>query len=287
MTPLNGDLQPKIEDYLLGRLARAEQSRIESLLFEDDEVFEAIRAAEDDLIDRYLAGELSPADKEAFERKFAASPLRQERIAMARTVSRALAPGAPTRGIEPPTTARGTAPAPRARLAPAKWFSLPAGATLAAALIIGVVWLARLTTRVDQVGPQQPAVQPTSPASTAPTAATETLPAPALFLLRRVELRRGAGSLPALRIPEGAAAIRLRAELEALMTSSRNAVALRRVEGSTVWRGWAQQDADRRTVTVTVPAQVLQPGDYVLSLAAPQSPPEDAAEYPFRVYRPD
>jgi hypothetical protein len=70
------------------------------------------------------------------------------------------------------------------------------------------------------------------------------------------------------------------------MTSSRYAVALRRVEGSTVWQGWARPDAEARTVTVTVPARALQPGDYVLSLAAPEAPPEDAAEYPFRVYRP-
>jgi pyruvate/2-oxoglutarate dehydrogenase complex dihydrolipoamide acyltransferase (E2) component len=278
MTPLNGDLQPKIEDYLLGRLARAEQSRIESLLFEDDEVFEAIRAAEDDLIDRYLAGELSSADKEAFERKFAASPSRQERIAIARTVSRALTPEA-ARAAEV-----ATAPARRAWLPSAKRLSLPAGAGLAAALIVAIVWLGRLTTRVDQVGPQQPAVQPMSSAS---TVTTEAPPAPALFLLRRVELRRGEGRLPVLRIAEGTAAIRLRAELEAPMTTSRHAVALRRVEGSIVWRGWAQQDADRRTVTVTVPARVLEAGDYVLSLTAPESPPEDAAEYLFRVSRPD
>jgi anti-sigma factor RsiW len=73
MAALTAELQAKIEAYLLGRLPDEEQPQIEALLFEDDDMFEAIRDAEDDLIDRYLAAELPPADREAFEHAFATS----------------------------------------------------------------------------------------------------------------------------------------------------------------------------------------------------------------------
>jgi hypothetical protein len=102
MAALSADLQAKLDAYLLGRLSHGEQTQIETLLFEDDDVFEAVRDAEDGLIDRYLAGELTAADRAAFEHTFASSRSRQERIAFARALAHDLASRAPAQDTTPP-----------------------------------------------------------------------------------------------------------------------------------------------------------------------------------------
>jgi hypothetical protein len=290
MAALSDDLQGKIEAYLLGRLPRSEQTRIEALLFEDEEVFEAVRDAEDGLIDRYLAGELGPADREAFELEFATSNSRQERIAFARALSQGVASGAAVRNPAAPAVvefARGR----HAGRPAARWLALPAAATVAAALVLGIAWRARLTTREDRVVSPSPfAMSPSSPPRGLPSPAQgETVQTPsevttvATLVLRRVEMQRGAGSLPRLRVPEGTAAIRLQPEVEAPIAGARYAVTLRRVEGPIVWQGSARADAGQGRLSVTVPARLVGPGDYVLSLALPGTTPDDNAEYPFRV----
>jgi hypothetical protein len=251
MTALTADLQARIEAYLLGRLSDDEQARIEALMFEHEDVFEAIRDAEDDLIDRYLAGELAQPDCDAFEQVFAISATRKERIAFARMLSQGLT-GTPADRAAPP------AAAPRhARPSIARRFGIPASAALAAA--IAIAWLA---TRRD------PAVAPSETVAT--------------FALDRTELRRGAGSLPRLPLPRGTTAIRLQPELEAPPLAADYAVTLRRVEGPVVWQGTVRADEGGR-FSVLVPAQLVGSGDYVLSLATPGTAPEDRVEYPFRV----
>jgi hypothetical protein len=109
----------------------------------------------------------------------------------------------------------------------------------------------------------------------------------ATFSLERIDSLRGAGSLPRLRLPEGTTTLRLQPALEAPSPGAGYAVALRRVEGQVVWQGTARAEDGRDRVTVTVPAQLVGPGDYVLSLAAPGTPPDDRAEYAFRIVAPD
>jgi hypothetical protein len=108
----------------------------------------------------------------------------------------------------------------------------------------------------------------------------------ATFSLSRNELRRGSGSLPRLALPRGTTAIRLQPELEAPVPAG-YAVTLRRIEGPVVWQETARADLGSDRFTATVPTRLLGAGDYVLSLAAPGAPPEDRAEYPFRIVVPD
>jgi hypothetical protein len=89
------------------------------------------------------------------------------------------------------------------------------------------------------------------------------------------------------RAPEGTTTLRLLPALESPRPGAGYAVALRRVEGQIVWQGTARAEDGRDRVTVTVPAQLVGPGDYVLSLAAPGTPPDDRAEYTFRIVAPD
>ena len=80
-----GDL---ITQYLLGSLSEPQRVALESECFSDKEKFEEVAAAENDLIDDYLRGKLSPGEHEQFVRHFLASPRRRERVQAARILLR-------------------------------------------------------------------------------------------------------------------------------------------------------------------------------------------------------
>lgn len=78
--------------YLLGGLRGKEIASLEQQYFLDDDQFEYLHAIEDELIDRYLRGDLSARDNRRFESHFLASPLRRERVQSAKALMQAVAP---------------------------------------------------------------------------------------------------------------------------------------------------------------------------------------------------
>jgi CHAT domain-containing protein/tetratricopeptide (TPR) repeat protein len=70
--------------FLLGDLPPDEQERIEIRLLEDGDFQEVIQAAEFDLIDDYIRGDLTAEDVRRFERVFLNSPARRRKLATAR-----------------------------------------------------------------------------------------------------------------------------------------------------------------------------------------------------------
>jgi hypothetical protein len=77
--------------YLLGNLSEPEQVRVEDRAFADPDYLSALETAEADLIDGYVRGGLSPAERRDFERRFLTSPQRLNKVEFARTLAR-LAP---------------------------------------------------------------------------------------------------------------------------------------------------------------------------------------------------
>ncbi len=80
------DKQPDnlaITEYLLGSLPEAKAERFDELSLSDDEFSEALRAAEKDLVDAYVQGELSGSNLERFESFYLASPLRRKKVQIA------------------------------------------------------------------------------------------------------------------------------------------------------------------------------------------------------------
>jgi hypothetical protein len=73
-----------IQRYLLGELTEADQTAIERELLADREQFDLVCAVEDDLIDGYLRGKISRADRERFESHYLASAYNRERMATAK-----------------------------------------------------------------------------------------------------------------------------------------------------------------------------------------------------------
>jgi hypothetical protein len=76
--------------YLLGELPDEERSWIEEKFFIDNEFFEQLLSVEGALVDEYVRGELSPHEHERFEKAFLSSPQQQSEIEIAREVINSL-----------------------------------------------------------------------------------------------------------------------------------------------------------------------------------------------------
>jgi hypothetical protein len=72
-----------IRRYLVGELAEGDQAALEQELLIDRGKFDQVCAVENELVDSYVRGEMSPADRERFEGHYLASPLHRERVAIA------------------------------------------------------------------------------------------------------------------------------------------------------------------------------------------------------------
>lgn len=72
--------------YLLGLLPDAEAEQFDELSFTDTQFADALSAAEKDLADGFVRGELSGATLKRFETYYLASPLRREKVEFARTL---------------------------------------------------------------------------------------------------------------------------------------------------------------------------------------------------------
>ena len=70
--------------YLLGTLSKEERERFEERYFSDDAEFEEIEIAEEELIDRYVRGELPAGDAAKFEQTLARSARLRERVEFAK-----------------------------------------------------------------------------------------------------------------------------------------------------------------------------------------------------------
>jgi hypothetical protein len=72
-----------VTQYLLGALPEEEAERLDELCFTDDRFAEALSAAENELVDAYVRGELAGADLARFKSYYLASSLRREKVEFA------------------------------------------------------------------------------------------------------------------------------------------------------------------------------------------------------------
>jgi len=76
-----------IQRYLLGELPEAEQAALEEEYFNDVRLFDQMVQAENELVDKYARGSLSPSMRERFETYYLAHPKRRERANFARALA--------------------------------------------------------------------------------------------------------------------------------------------------------------------------------------------------------
>ncbi|HEX7152973.1 MAG TPA: zf-HC2 domain-containing protein [Thermoanaerobaculia bacterium] len=75
--------------FLLGQLTDGEHARILEACFLDDNLHARVLAAEDDLIDAYVRGELSAEECARFEERCADTPEKKQRVEFARMLEKA------------------------------------------------------------------------------------------------------------------------------------------------------------------------------------------------------
>jgi hypothetical protein len=89
------EVQARLRQYLLGQLAEELREETETGLLKDEELFEELLIAEDELSDDYLSGKLSDEEKQSFEQHFLATPERIEKLRFAQAFKRRLAAAPP------------------------------------------------------------------------------------------------------------------------------------------------------------------------------------------------
>ena len=77
----------KALQYLLGELPERNAVEFEQQCFADDNLFEETCALEDDLLDSYVRGELSQAQRHQFEKGYLVSPARQSNLEFSRLLT--------------------------------------------------------------------------------------------------------------------------------------------------------------------------------------------------------
>ena len=134
---LNVEMNELLVRYLLGDLSEDEEERVEREYFAQDDVWNALSAAEDDLIRAYLRGELPRRQKIQFEKRYMDSPRNRERVAFAEAL---MNPAAREKVLAAPAQLQeGTLWQKPAGALGARW-RLAASAGLAAAVLgIGIV----------------------------------------------------------------------------------------------------------------------------------------------------
>lgn len=72
-----------IAGYILGDLPDEQTKQLDELAIVDAEFFQRVGSVENDLVDRYVIGELNEAESARFESHYLSSPLRREKVNMA------------------------------------------------------------------------------------------------------------------------------------------------------------------------------------------------------------
>jgi len=86
----------RIIAYLLEELTEEEAERFEEECFAQEESPDEIEAVENDLIDDYLRNQLAPERRQRFEEKYLNNAVRRERVEMAKSFLRVVAPIKPS-----------------------------------------------------------------------------------------------------------------------------------------------------------------------------------------------
>ena len=311
---LAGEIQDAAQRtrFLLGGGTEAERERLEAEFFADDDAFQQMIAAEDDLIDAYARGELTDSERRQFEQRFMNSSAGRERVCFARAFVAVTPQTAPA--VAPVTT-----PAPGFF---ASIFGNTTGlrvafAALAIAVLIGFPWLlverSRLNRELVELREQHARLSQQAEALQRSVAAeklknTETLAVAGnqdtkpnantdsgttyvaevrnvVFDVKPGATRGGAGNT--LRVSKNAKSIRLRLGLEAESSREEYRAVIETAEGRAV-KSFEFKVASGSHDRVSLPvlsARELRAGDYVVTLSGkqPDNTFERVASYSFRV----
>lgn len=155
--PIDAEQTRLARRYLLGELSQAENEAFESRYFGDPDLFRELSATEDDLIDSYVRSGLSRTERVDFESHFLSVPSRIERVKFARTLAEYAAAENQDSAASVSLAENARSVRSRIRLQPLRlrW----AAACLALIVSGGAIWVAhtnqQLRSRLHEVQVQQ------------------------------------------------------------------------------------------------------------------------------------
>jgi hypothetical protein len=295
-----------IARYLLGELTEEQQVEIEDRAFSDKEYLATITEVENDLIDEYVRGELSAAERQRFESRFLASAERRKRVEFARALRTVVSEST---GQEKKVVQRAATWSWRESLYaflnglnPAARLAFVAAMVL---LVVGAAWLFaetlrlrrqvtqlqaenqsrqgfqqaldqerkrndELNARLDQEKQQREQTDESLRQLTETAEATNPAPPPVIASLTLLPgLSRGGNHKPSLALSNDARLVRLQIGIDPDEQYKTFAVELRTLAGRQVWNRenlTARTRRGTRAVGLTLPATVLKSGEYELRL---------------------
>ena len=279
--------------YLLGTLPEAERLRVEEAFFGNDETFEAMLAAEEEMFIEYARGALAADERAAFEARFLATREGRRRLAFSTALMDALERRTPL-----------PASRPVSRLAPPRvdrrWVQ---GALVAAVVVLAAAtgWLARelaqfrstaAITRAreaavssdDRIARADLEREKTQRAQLErDLAAARSTPAPLIVsVLLSPGLTRSSGGSGRITLASNVDVLRVQLEASRLAAGPYRAT-LRTAEGDVVWSGQVSRTPPTGVIPVDLPARLLLTHDYEIALDVPPHAP--AASYALTVVR--
>lgn len=286
--------------YLLGEMTESEQARFEERFFHDVELSELLSDTENDLIDDYARGELSPRERECFEHHFLVSDRRREKLELARALHQAK----DARSVARVVDSRTSLPWWKAMFEPLRFPSTALSYSFGAAallLLVGGLWLfsevrelrketARLAAERDKQSAQNDQLREQSDdrkrqsdelaaqkdqleqrlAELKNQAGGEPRTAPAFLTFILSSVSRGSDGPKKLIIPPGTSAVRMQLNLSPGDDYPAYQVNLQKANGEQVrgWRGLRAAPAKGvRAVFVDVQASSLSVGEYEVTLS--------------------
>ena len=263
-----------LERYLLGEVSDDERTEIEEGYFADDGLFDQLVDLQNDLVDAYARGTLPPADRKRFEERFMTTGSGVARTEFARALQQKIGKRTPDKNVS---------------------FRKFAIAAAIAIVVVAGAWI-EYSVRQRQTPPiakSQPQVRhiaaPPAPvqaqAQPAPIQATQAPAALVTVLLTPGGTREGEAAPPLVLRPAPQVV-----RVELVLDNDRYdayAAKLEDVEGRVLWKEQslrATTAKSGRTVTVSVPAKLLPPGDYIVALQGiREGKASDINDYTFTV----
>lgn len=308
------EAETRRSEFLLGFSSETERERVESQFFEDDDVFQEMLTAEDDLIDAYARGELSAKERKEFEKRFLTTRQGRERVEFARALA---------------------GPQAEREVAASTWWPGFLGSLtgqnsfyrvgLVMALVVVAVGFsgllidrarinnelrglraerARLTeesaelrriadaerARNAELAAQVHTPPPTPEPQPSPEPKTNEPSVSLAFALSPGGVRGPGGTI--LPVPQRTRSITLRLSFERPSSHQTYRAAIETADGNSVWRndsfGSRSNATELRGINLpSIPASALPPGDYILLLSGkrPDGTFEPVANYSFSISR--
>ena len=262
----------EMRNYLLGTLVQDRRAAIEESILRDAQVYEELLIIEEELIDQYLANNLSPSERDQFETHFLITAERQKNLRFGRLLKGYLTSqsvAVPAENI-PAAVSQGdnAAPAPTFFSFAARGTLLAASAAVVAglAILLAVCWFA---TRRHAQGVVQEASALVVPVTLVPGT-----------------LRSGDAVTQPVPLPPKGVNVKLELQVSDPIYQNYKSELLRESKSvQSADKLKVEQKGDQPIVPWTIAGEVLRPGDYQVKLSGVLDSGQDEFidNYSFRV----